>query len=213
MGSGLAAPPGVRYGPAARNGPSGTATDGRAIETDARLIERARRGDGDAFDALLRRHMRAAYAVALAQTGDRDDAEDVCQDAFVTALERLDEVRRPEAFVGWLLQIVRNRAHNLRRHQKVRSALPLDAAGEAPTRARGPAADAENAELRGRLIEALSHLTPTQREVVMLYDVQGWSHREIASAVGTTEGAARVHLHHARRALRALLGPTWRDER
>jgi len=182
------------------------------IDTDARLIERARRGDGAAFDALMRRHMRAAYAVALAQTGDRDDAEDVCQDAFVTALQRLDEVRRPEAFVGWLLQIVRNRAHNLRRHQKVRSALPLDAAEEAPSRGRGPAAQAEDAELRGRLLEALEQLSPTQREVVMLYDVQGWSHREIASSVGTTEGAARVHLHHARRALRALLGPTYREE-
>ena len=156
--------------------------------------------------------MRAAYAVALAQTGDRDDAEDVCQDAFVTALQRLDEVRRPEAFVGWLLQIVRNRAHNLRRHQRVRSALPLDAAEEAPARTRGPARDAEDAELRGRLLEALEHLTPTQREVVLLYDVQGWSHREIAAAVGTTEGAARVHLHHGRRALRALLGPTYRED-
>ena len=181
-------------------------------ETDARLIERARRGEGDAFDALMRRHMRAAYAVALAQTGDRDDAEDVCQDAFVTALARLDEVRRPEAFVGWLLQIVRNRAHNLRRHQRVRSALPLDVAHEAPTRARGPARDAEDAELRARLLEALENLTPTQREVVLLYDVQGWSHREIAAAVGTTEGAARVHLHHGRRALRALLGPTYRED-
>ena len=181
-------------------------------ETDARLIERARRGEADAFDTLLRRHMKTAYAVALARTGDRDDAEDVCQDAFVTALQRLDEVRRPEAFVGWLLQIVRNRAHNLRRHQKVRLALPLDAAEEAPARARGPAALAEDAELRGRLMEALEQLSPTQREVVLLYDVQGWSHREIAGAVGTTEGAARVHLHHARRALRALLGPTYREE-
>jgi RNA polymerase sigma-70 factor, ECF subfamily len=181
-------------------------------ESDALLIERVRRGDGDAFDTLMRRHMRAAYAVALAQTGERADAEDVCQDAFVTALERLDKVRRPEAFVGWLLQIVRNRAHNLRRRERVRRALPLDAAGEAPSRGRGPAGQAEDAELRERLAEALKHLSPTQREVVLLYDVQGWTHREIADAVGTSEGAARVHLHHARRALRALLGPTYREE-
>jgi RNA polymerase sigma-70 factor (ECF subfamily) len=181
-------------------------------ESDATLIERARRGEADAFDALMRRHMRAAFAVALAHTGERDDAEDVCQDAFVTALTRLEEVRRPEAFVGWLLQIVRNRAHNLRRHQRVRRALPLDLAGEAPSRGRGPAGDAEDEELRRRLTEALTHLPPMQREIVLLYDVQGWSHREIAAAVGTTEGAARVHLHHARRALRALLGPSYRQE-
>ena len=181
-------------------------------ESDALLIERVRRGDGDAFDVLMQRHMRAAFAVALAHTGERHDAEDVCQDAFVTALERLDEVRRPEAFVGWLLQIVRNRAHNLRRRERVRRALPLDVAGDAPARGRGPAGEAEDAELRGRLAEALKHLSPTQREVVLLYDVQGWSHREIADAVGTSEGAARVHLHHARRALRALLGPTYREE-
>ena len=71
-----------------------TATAPLPIDTDARLIERARRGDGEAFDALMRRYMRAAYAVALGQTGDRDDAEDVCQDAFVTALRRLDEAQR-----------------------------------------------------------------------------------------------------------------------
>ena len=184
----------------------------RMTESDALLIERVRRGDGDAFDVLMRRHMHAAYAVALAHTGERHDAEDVCQDAFVTALERLDEVRRPEAFVGWLLQIVRNRAHNLRRRERVRRALPLDAAGEAPSRGRGPAGEAEDAELRERLTDALRHLSPMQREVILLYDVQGWSHREIADAVGTSEGAARVHLHHARRALRALLGPTYRSE-
>jgi RNA polymerase sigma-70 factor (ECF subfamily) len=181
-------------------------------ETDAQLIERARRGEGDAFDALVRRHMRAAYAVALAHTGERDDAEDVCQDAFVTVLERLDEVRRPEAFIGWLLQIVRNRAHNLRRHQKVRRAQPLDEATGAAAKGKGPAAHTENEELRAHLIGALERLPPLQREVVLLYDLEGWSHREIAAAVGTSEGAARVHLHHARRALRALLGPTYRQD-
>ncbi|MGH7507187.1 MAG: RNA polymerase sigma factor, partial [Longimicrobiales bacterium] len=167
--------------------------------TDLELVGRARNGDSAAFGSLVRRHYDAAFAVALARVGSREDAEDACQDAFITALQRLDECRQPERFRAWVLQIVRNRAHNVRRHQSLRSGPPLDRAGLLHDPGQNPARDAERAELRGRLSEAMRTLTPTQREVLLLHDAEGLRHREIASALGISQASSRVHLHKARR--------------
>jgi RNA polymerase sigma-70 factor, ECF subfamily len=177
---------------------------------DALLVERARRGDAGALEALVRRHYRAAYSVALAVLGNAMDAEDVCQDAFVRAIERLDEVRQPEHFAAWLLQIVRNRARNFSSYRKVRSALPLEevrAAGEENT-----ATAAELGELRLELESALTELSEIQREVVLLNDMEGWKHREIAEALGISEGMSRQHLMGARRAMRERLGKEFLKE-
>lgn len=174
-------------------------------DDEARLVERARAGDASAFEHLVRAHLRPAYAVALAVMGHPQDAEDVCQDAFVLALERLDQCRDPGRFTAWLLQIVRNQARNAQRARSVRDTVAL----EEDTAASGldsPARSAERAELRERLRAGLATLTETQREVVLLHDLEGWPHREIADALGIAEGTARYHLSHARRALRAHLG-------
>lgn len=181
------------------------------MNDEARLVERARAGDAHAFGQLVRRHLRAAYAVALAVMRTPADAEDVCQDAFVTALERLDDCRSPERFGAWLLQIVRNRARDALRRDVVRRAAPLDAVAERPG-PENPAADAERAELRERLLEGLATLTEVQRTVVLLHDMEGWRHREIGAELDLPEGTVRAHLFHARRALRARLGTGLRQE-
>jgi RNA polymerase sigma-70 factor, ECF subfamily len=174
-------------------------------ETDAALVARARQGDAVAFEALVRRHLKACYAVALARVAQPADAEDVVQDAFVTALRKLDDCRSPEKFGSWLLEIVRNRAHNYRRYQTVRDALPLDETTPATSGA-SPELDAERRELKEHLMEALKTLTELQREVILLFDFEGWPHREIAEKLGISENSARVHLSNARRALRSSLG-------
>jgi len=171
---------------------------------DASLVARARRGDSAAFEALVRRHYRASYAVALAILENGMDAEDVCQDAFVKALDRLDDCRQPEKFVAWLLQIVRNRARNFRDSRRVRLAQPLDTANVASPLS--PDRDAERSELRGVLEAALGQLSEVQREVVLLHDLEGWKHREIGATLGVSEGASRQHLFAARKILRELLG-------
>ncbi len=172
--------------------------------TDASLVERARRGESAAFEGLVRRHFRAAYAVALALLGNQMDAEDVCQDAFIRALERLEDCRHPDRFAAWLLQIVRNRAHNFREYQRIRTGAPLEATPAAsPT---DLARDLERAELR-RLLEAvLGELSEVQRQVILLHDLEGWKHRAIAEALGLSEVASRQHLFVARRQLRQRLG-------
>ncbi|HEV2851972.1 MAG TPA: sigma-70 family RNA polymerase sigma factor [Thermoanaerobaculia bacterium] len=173
-------------------------------DTDSRLVARARAGDARAFEELVRRHLRSAHAVALGVLGNPADAEDVCQDAFLAALEKLDECRDPERFAAWLTRIVRNQALNFRERRSLRQGEPLEAA--APAAAAADTSDpAERSELRGRLLAALESLPPSQREVVLLHDLEGWRHREIAALLGTSEGAVRVRLHEARRRLRAVL--------
>lgn len=173
-------------------------------DTDSRLVARARVGDAQAFEELVRRHLRSAHAVALGVLGNPADAEDVCQDAFLVALEKLDEHRDPKRFAAWLMRIVRNRALNFFESRALRQGEPLDeAVAEAGD---DPGRRAEQSELRGRLLAALGRLPASQREVVLLHDLEGWKHREIADLLGTSEGAVRVRLTEARKRLRTELG-------
>ena len=171
---------------------------------DATYVERARRGDASAFEALVRRYYRAAYAVALALLSNSMDAEDVCQDAFLKALERLDDCREPDKFASWLLRIVRNRAHNFRAYRRVRDTESLELARAAGRE--DSARDAERADLRKRLEDALGQLSEIQRRAVLLHDLEGLKHREIAAHLAISEGMSRQHLFNARRTLREILG-------
>jgi RNA polymerase sigma-70 factor, ECF subfamily len=179
--------------------------------TDATLVDRARRGDPSAFDALVRRHYRAAYSVALAVLGRQADAEDTCQEAWVLALEKLEQCRQPERFLFWLLQIVRNQARNQLTRRRVRAAMPLeehDVAGR-----EDPHRDLERLRLREELEGALAKLPEIQREIVLLHDMHGWKHHGLAQLLGLTDVMSRQHLFQARRRLRALLsGKTTGEE-
>ena len=170
---------------------------------DAELVERARQGDSEAFEALVRRHLAAALASARPLVRTDEDAEDVCQDAFVRALERLEDCREPERFRSWLISIVRNRAHNVRKYQRRREMDDLEttvaAARDRPDR------DLDQAELGRTLSWALAQLTEKQRAVVLLHDYEGWRHAEIGQRLGMSAGACRFSLHSARKRLRTLL--------
>lgn len=172
-------------------------------ESDSRLVARARAGDAQAFEDLVRRHLRSAHAVALGVLGNPADAEDVCQDAFLTALEKLDECRDPKRFAAWLMRIVRNRALNAQESRALRQGEPLEE--DVAETGADAGRRAEQSELRGRLLAALASLPLGQREVVLLHDLEGWKHREIAGLLDTSEGAVRVRLLQARRRLRAEL--------
>jgi RNA polymerase sigma-70 factor, ECF subfamily len=174
-------------------------------ETDARLVRRAREGDRAAYEKLVRRYLKTAYAVALAELGDRGDAEDAVQDSFITALERLDDCRDPAAFAGWLRRIVRNRARSVGRRERVRETESLASASGASSQ-RNPARDLDRSEIRRRLQSALGTLTEVQRRVVLMHDLEGYRHREIAVELDIPEGTVRSHLFFARRALREQLG-------
>lgn len=184
---------------------SGVYMDAEAM-SDGALVRRARNGDQGAFGVLVDRHMRPAYAVALSVTRQHEDAEDVAQEAFLTALRRLDQCRDPEKFGGWLMTIVRNRARNLLRRENIRATDPIPEGASASSP--GPVRVTERLELRRRLQEALGSLTQVQREIVLLHDLEGWKHREIAEHLDMPSGTVRSHLHYARKELRKLLGVT-----
>src|SRR5262249_51168825 len=92
-----------------------------SIEDDSALVARARLGDGSAFTALVRRHLRAAIAVGLAVLHNSAEAEDLAQEAFVIAWQSLATCRDPARFVSWLFSIVRNRGLNRLQQQRVRA--------------------------------------------------------------------------------------------
>ena len=171
--------------------------------TDGDLVRRARRGDEHAFGALVERYQRPAYAVALSVTGRHEDAEDAAQEAFLVALDRLEECRSPDRFGGWLMTIVRNRSKNLVRREALRETdeVPPGARSRIPT----PDRMAETSELRGLLKEALMGLPEMQRQIVLLHDLEGWKHREIADRLDLPCGTVRSHLHFARKVLRTAL--------
>ncbi len=173
---------------------------------DAELVRRAREGDEEAFTALVQRYERAAYMVALSVTGRHEDAEDASQESFLVALERLEECRNPDRFAGWLMTIVRNRSRNLVRREALRDTeqIPVGARSARPD----PETTLEREELKEALLEALGRLPEVQQQIVMLHDVEGWKHREIADRLGLPSGTVRSHLHFARKALRDALGRT-----
>jgi RNA polymerase sigma-70 factor, ECF subfamily len=172
--------------------------------SDADLVARARGGETGAFEALVKRHIRAAHTVALAVLAEQADADDAVQDGFLSALQHLDSCSPAEKFRAWLLTIVRNRAFDMRRRGRVRSVEALDE-GTAHTNEPSPLEMAERSELNVRLQAAIGTLTDTQREVLIMHDVQGWKHADIAHLLGLAESTVRVHLLHARRRLRTLL--------
>jgi RNA polymerase sigma-70 factor (ECF subfamily) len=138
------------------------------------------------------------------------DAEDICQDAFIRGLERLEDCRDPRKFAAWLLQIVRNRARNYIDYRRVRDTVDLDKVAASSVIRTDDGV--QQAELRDKLQEALAELTELQRQVVLLHDLEGWKHREIAESLDVSEVASRQHLLIARRRLRDMLGQELLEE-
>lgn len=173
---------------------------------DEELVRRILGGEPIAYATLVRRHRRAALARALAVVGEPADAEDVAQDSFVQAYEQLATCRHPAHFAAWLLTIVYRRALNHLRSTRRRRLAPLDAG--LSTSDAAPGEDVERGELRRRLLAALHRLPVVQRQVVLLADLEEWTHARIASAIGISVTMSRRHLSDARRRLRELLAST-----
>jgi len=173
-------------------------------ETDAALAARAATGDRDAFGTLVERYQQAVRRVTRAVTGEEHDADDAAQDAFLSALDRIETYDRSRPFGPWLMRIAQNAAIDLLRRRAVRQAEPLDEAVTA--KGRDPLQHAESSEIRRALAAALAALPERQRVAVTLFDIEGWPHAEIAETLGIPEGTVRSDLFQARRRLREALG-------
>ncbi|MBX6365715.1 MAG: sigma-70 family RNA polymerase sigma factor [Gemmatimonadetes bacterium] len=177
---------------------------------EAEVVERVREGDVAAFGELVRTHARKAYAIAYRVLGHREDAEDLVQDAFLAALEKIGTFQAGRAFGPWLYRIVVNRALNARKSRAVRATEPIPEGVVSP--APSPERAAELAEVRARLLAAMATLPERQRVAVQLFELEGFSGAEVAEILELPEGTVRWQLHQARRTLRAALGPGTMEE-
>ncbi len=175
--------------------------DARTAEPDAATLARAARGDSGAIRALHDRYVESLYEVAFRLTQSSADARDVVQEVFVGLPEALPSFEGRGSFGGWLRKIaVRASLMKLRRRRRRREV------SLAYLRGRLPFDDASDAVLDRLAVErAVAALPPEMRAVVLLKEVEGYSHREIGRLLGISEGASAVRLHRARKVLRRVL--------
>jgi RNA polymerase sigma factor (sigma-70 family) len=177
--------------------------------TEDELVERARRGDGDAFARLVRDHQEIAFRTAYLITRNAADAEDAAQDGFVKAHRALGRFRRGAPFRPWVLQIVANEARNRRRSAGRREGLALRAAvAEAPSGGAAPSPEGTvlAGERRETLLAALDRLRPEDRDVLGCRYLLELSEEETAAALDLRRGTVKSRTARALERLRAELG-------
>lgn len=167
-------------------------------------IDAARSGDAEAFDVLVKRYARRVMAVAWSITRNGEDSEDLAQEAFIRAFEKLEEFDSSRPFGPWILRIVTNLALDRMRHRRRFFHAPLDAG---PPLESGSRSDelAERHELRRRIDQAIEALPEMQRVIARLILVDQFDSAEVAGMTGLAEGTVRSHLSLARAKLRNAL--------
>lgn len=186
--------------------PDTTDADREAAE-EAGLIRRITSGERHRYSVLVDRYQRRLYWSCLRLLGDADEAEDVVQEAFVSAYEHLREYDPTYRFYTWLYRIARNRCLNVIRRRRLWGWVTLSDPDRTPALAAGDRADRglEDAELAAALSECRGTLAPDQREAFDLRHADGFSYREIAAALGVPEGTVMSRLSRARGKMRDCL--------
>ncbi len=183
-------------------------------ELDAELVVKAQRGDVHAFDELVERYHGKIYGLTYNMTSNREDAEDLTQEVFIKAFEALPRFRGKSSFYTWLYRIAVNKTINYRKKRNRKRALSLDQFDQeiktdevyhALTTKGSPLRNMSLSELQIKLNEALQNLSEKHRTVVVMHDMQGIPHEEIAKVVGASVGTVRSRLFYARRQMQAEL--------
>ncbi len=182
------------------------------LEVD--LVQRARSGDLSAYDELVKRYQERIYATIYHMTSNHEDANDLAQDAFIKAFSALKSFKGGSTFYTWLYRIAVNKTINFLKQRKNKYHLSLndldfnaenDPDLVALISHKTPQRDAGLSELQKKLNEALLKLSEPHRMVVVLHDVQGQSHEEIAEIMGCNIGTVRSRLFYARQQLQGHL--------
>jgi RNA polymerase sigma-70 factor (ECF subfamily) len=180
--------------------------EGRPLESE--LVERAKRGDEAAYEALVHDHQGIAFRTAYLITGTAADAEDAAQDAFVKAYYALSRFRSGAPFRPWLLQIVANEARNRRRSAGRRAGLVLRAAEAAPSGEAAPSPEAAliRGEQRRALLAAVDSLREEERLVIACRYFLELSEEETAAALGLRRGTVKSRTSRALARLQEVIG-------
>ena len=174
----------------------------RPVVEELDAVRRAAGGDAAAFEGVYRAHVGRVYALCLRMSGDRQHAGELTQDVFIRAWEKLATFRGESAFDSWLHRLAVNVVLTDRR---LATRLAEDAIESAEGEERPLAASAAPAGLRMDLEHAIAALPPMARQVLLLFDIEGYEHREISAQLGIAEGTSKAHLFRARRLLRETL--------
>jgi len=180
------------------------------LSSEVQLVARAKGGDEQAFSALFERNKRRIYSLCLLMTGDSSLAEDLTQDAFIQVFRRLGTFRGDSAFSTWLYRVAVNTVlMSLRKHQPHQMSLnePVRADSSLLPREYGR----EDPQLKGALdriglVRAIRKLPAGCRTILVLHEVEGYGHHEIARLLHCSIGNSKSQLHRARLKLRELLG-------
>jgi RNA polymerase sigma factor (sigma-70 family) len=189
-----------------------TASPERQAEADVDLeiVRRVQAGEVAAFDALVRKYRERIYSVVYHLTSNRDDAADLAQDAFIKAFQSINRFKGQSSFFTWLYRIAVNTTYTHLRKSRLRSFFSLDDVKEGGESVEwlkelsvepsiGKAAYIK--EIQEKLNEAFQKLSIKHRTVVTLFEIEGFSHTEIAEIVGCSEGTVRSRLHYAKQQL------------
>jgi len=183
---------------------------------EAQMIAAILAGDTRQYHELIRPYERSVYKMALSFMKNESDAEDVAQEAFLKAFRKLADFRGQAKFSTWLISITLNEARSRLRRQSMVPMESLDQTSEegghiSPALLRDwrevPSEALERKEIRAILIEAIGHLSPLYREVLLLRDVEEFSIEETAAALTITPGTVKVRLHRARMMMQKELAP------
>lgn len=179
---------------------------GAAEASDEDLLSAHVDGDADAFGNLMRRHEDRVFAIALRMTGNRPDALDATQDAFVAAFRQARSFRGDAQFSTWMYRIAVNATYDLLRKRK----RGPEGEPEMEDRVEDPARGDETAALRVDIVRALRALPADYREAVVMHDLGGIPYEEIARITKTRIGTVKSRISRGRRRLAELLEPEGR---
>jgi RNA polymerase sigma factor (sigma-70 family) len=182
---------------------------------DETLVARVQAGDGTAFDVLVLRYKERLYATVYHMTSNHEDANDLVQEAFIKAYKSIGSFKRESSFYTWVYRIAVNRTINHLKRRKNKNHFSLDDIDaniqtdpdfvELMSHVT-PRREVGLTELQEKLNEALQKLSEPHRAVVVMHDVQGMTHADIAKVMKCSEGTVRSRLFYARQQLQGLLG-------
>ena len=181
---------------------------------DSQVVLKIRYGDTGAYRILVEQYQGRIYSMVLGMVKDEEHAWDITQDSLIKAFNKLDSFRVDSSFYTWLYRISSNSAIDHLRKAKRRRTEEFDDGIGAKDQAgmidpmysqTSPSKDLERSQLKDRIFEAMQHISPEQRQIVLLREVEGYSYKEISETMNIPEGTVMSRLFYARRKLQELL--------
>jgi RNA polymerase sigma-70 factor (ECF subfamily) len=183
-------------------------------DLDWAIVQRVQNGEVSAFNQLVQKYRQSLFSIIYNMTGNREDATDIAQEVFIKAFQSINQFRGQASFYTWLYRIAVNSSITFIKRAKKQRFINYETIDETLvsseileyfTAKTKTEKGALLKELQEKLNEALQKLSPKHRIVVILHEVEGMNHKEIADITKTSEGTVRSRLHYAKRMLQAFL--------